>query len=206
MKRFFTKHSLLMVAIVSMLTVIGLVGATASPALAATTAVVTVTGTPAYISITISPTTYTINSDTGGNSGMNINTTYYSNPLGGTTSPSATVVDGECDFTISNTSSVAADYTGNMSDGSGGSNAMTNVNGATPGAASYAAYAYYSGETFASKVLLKSSGSTLKNFSAAAGVTAAASLKVGFQFATQTGAWSGGVGSTYTLTITATVH
>jgi ABC-type phosphate transport system substrate-binding protein len=135
---------------------------------------------------------------------MNINTTYYSNPLGGTTSPSATVVDGECDFTISNTSSVAADYTGNMSDGSGGSNAMTNVNGATPGAASYAAYAYYSGETFSSKVLLKSSGSTLGNFKS--NVTAAASLKVGFQFATQTGAWSGGTGSTYTLTITATVH
>ena len=190
-------------------TFILIIGATiglAAPALAATTAVVTVTGTPAYISITIAPTTYTINSDTGGNSGMNINTTYYSNPLGGTTSPSATVVDGECDFTISNTSSVAADYTGNMSDGSGGSNAMTNVNGATPGAASYAAYAYYSGETFASKVLLKSSGSALKNFCATGGVTAAASLKVGFQFATQTGAWSGGTGSTYTLTITATVH
>ena len=81
---------------------------------------------------------------------------------------------------------------------------MTNVNGATPGAASYAAYAYYSGETFASKVLLKSSGSTLGNFKS--NVTAAASLKVGFQFATQTGAWTGGIGSTYTLTITATVH
>ena len=204
MKRFFTKHPKLMVAIVSMLTVVGLVGVMASPTLAATTAVVTVTCTPAYISITIAPTTYTINSDTGGNSGMNISTTYYSNPLGGTTSPSATVVDGECDFTITNTCSVAADYTGNMSDGSGGSNAMTNVNGATPGAASYAAYAYYSGETFASKVLLKSSGSTLGNFKS--NVTAAASLKVGFQFATQTGAWSGGTGSTYTLTITATVH
>ena len=204
MKRFFTKHPKLMVAIVSMLTVVGLVGVMASPTLAATTAVVTVTGTPAYISISIAPTTYTINSDTGGNSGMNISTTYYSNPLGGTTSPSATVVDGECDFTITNTCSVAADYTGNMSDGSGGSNAMTNVNGATPGAASYAAYAYYSGETFASKVLLKSSGSTLGNFKS--NVTAAASLKVGFQFATQTGAWSGGTGSTYTLTITATVH
>ena len=204
MKRFFTKHPKLMVAIVSMLTVVGLVGVMASPTLAATTAVVTVTGTPAYISISIAPTTYTINSDTGGNSGMNISTTYYSNPLGGTTSPSATVVDGECDFTITNTCSVAADYTGNMSDGSGGSNAMTNVNGATPGAASYAAYAYYSGETFTSKVLLKSSGSTLGNFKS--NVTAAASLKVGFQFATQTAAWSGGTGSTYTLTITATVH
>ena len=204
MRKLFSKHPKLMVAIVSMLTVVGLVGVMASPTLAATTAVVTVTGTPAYISITIAPTTYTINSDTGGNSGMNINTTYYSNPLGGATSPSATVVDGECDFTITNTCSVAADYTGNMSDGSGGSNAMTNVNGATPGAASYAAYAYYSGETFASKVLLKNSGSILGNFKS--NVTAAASLKVGFQFATQTGAWSGGTGSTYTLTITATVH
>jgi predicted lipoprotein with Yx(FWY)xxD motif len=204
MKRFFSRHPKLALSITLVLVIVGLVGATASPALAATTAVVTVTGTPAYISITIAPTTYTINSDTGGNSGMNISTTYYSNPLGGTTSPSATVVDGECDFTISNTSSVAADYTGNMSDGSGGSNAMTNVNGATPGASSYAAYAYYSGETFTSKVLLKSSGSTLGNFKS--NVSAAASLKVGFQFATQTGAWSGGTGSTYTLTITATVH
>ena len=74
--------------------VVGTVVGIAAPAMAATTAVVTVTGTPAYIAITISPTTYTINSYTGGNSGMNINTTYYSNPLGGTTSPSATVVDG----------------------------------------------------------------------------------------------------------------
>jgi hypothetical protein len=208
MKRFFTKHPKIMVAIVSMLTVVGLVGVMVSPALAATTAVVTVTGTPAFISITISPTTYTINSEgTGvgvGNSGMATSTTYYSNPLGDTTSPSATVLDTECSFTISNTSSVAADYTGIMSDGSGGSNPMTNVNGATAGAASYSAYAYYSGETFASKVLLKSSAPTNGNFKL--NVTAAASLKVGFQFSTQTGAWTGGVGSTYTLTITATVH
>ena len=137
---------------------------------------------------------------------MNINTTYYSNPLGGTTSPSATVVDGECDFTITNTSSITTDLTGNMSDGSGGSNPMTNVNGATAGAASYSAYAYFSGETFASKVLLKSSGSALKNFSATGGLAATTNLKVGFQFSTQTGAWTGGTGSTYTLTITATAH
>ena len=176
----------------------------ASPALAVTTAVVTVTGTPAYVAITISPTTYTINSDNSGSSVMAINTTYYSNPLGGTTSPSATVVDGECDFTITNTASIATDLTGNMSDGSGGSNPMTNVNGATPGASSYSAYAYYSGETFASKVLLKSSGSTLANFMSNLGATT--NKKVGFQFSTQTGAWTGGTGSTYTLTITATAH
>lgn len=176
----------------------------ASPTLAATTAVVTVTGTPAYIAITIAPTTYTLNSDNSGSSVIAINTTYYSNPLGGTTSPSATVVDGECDFTITNTASIATDLTGNMADGSGGSNPMTNVNGATPGAASYSAYAYYSGETFASKVLLKSSGSTLGNFKSNLGATT--NLKVGFQFATQTGAWTGGTGSTYTLTITSTAH
>ena len=213
MKRFFTKHPKLMVAIVSMLTVVGLVGVMASPTLAATTAVVTVTGTPAYISISIAPTTYTINSDTGGNSGMNISTTYYSNPLGGTTSPSATVAatTTECDFTITNTSSIVIDLTGNMANGSGGSNPMTNVNGATPGAASYAAYAYHAGETFANKVLLQSSGSALGNFSGdsggvGAGVAANTTWYVGFQFSTQTGAWTGGTGSTYTLTITGTVH
>ena len=135
---------------------------------------------------------------------MAINTTYYSNPLGGTTSPSATVVDGECDFTITNTASIATDLTGNMSDGSGGSNPMTNVNGAAAGAASYSAYAYYSGETYSAKVLLKSSASTLGNFKSNLGATT--NIKVGFQFSTQTGAWTGGTGSTYTLTITSTAH
>jgi len=204
MKKFFTKHPKLMVAIVTMFAVVGLVGLMVSPALAATTAVVTVTGTPAYVAITISPTTYTINSDNSGTSVMAINTTYYSNPLGGTTSPSATVVDGECDFAITNTASIPTDLTGNMSDGSGGSNPMTNVNGAAAGAASYSAYAYYSGETYSAKVLLKSSASTLGNFKSNLGATT--NIKVGFQFSTQTGAWTGGTGSTYTLTITSTAH
>jgi len=204
MKRFFSRHPKLALSITLVLVIIGLVGATASPALAATTAVVTVTGTPSYVGIAIAPTTYTINSDNSGSSVMLINTTYYSNPLGGTTAPSSTIVDGECDFTITNTSSIVTDLTGNMSDGSGGSNPMTNVNGATPGAASYSAYAYYSGETFASKVLLKSSGSATGNFKSNLGATT--NIKVGFQFSTQTGAWTGGTGSTYTLTITSTAY
>lgn len=174
------------------------------PTLAATTAVVTVTGTPSYVGIAIAPTTYTINSDNSGSSVMLINTTYYSNPLGGTTAPSSTIVDGECDFTITNTSSIVTDLTGNMSDGSGGSNPMTNVGGATPGAASYSAYAYWSGETLASIVLLKSSASTTGNFKGS--LAANTNIKVGFKFSTQTGAWTGGTGSTYTLTITGTVH
>ena len=91
-----------------------------------------------------------------------------------------------------------------MSDGSGGSNPMTNVGGATPGAASYSAYAYWSGETLASIVLLKSSASTTGNFKGS--LAANTNIKVGFKFSTQTGAWTGGTGSTYTLTITGTVH
>ena len=186
----------------------------ASPALAvATTAVVTVTGTPAFIGIVIAPTTYTINSDNSGSGKMAISTTYYSNPIGSTTAPSSTVAatTTECDFTITNTSSITIDLTGNMADGSGGSNPMTNVNGATPGASSYSAYAYHAGETFANKVLLKSSGSATGNFSgdsggAGSGVTASTTWYVGFQFSTQTGAWTGGTGSTYTLTITGTAH
>jgi len=204
MRRFLKQHSKLAIVITSVLTIIGLTGLLVSPVSAATTAVVTVTGTPAYVAITISPTTYTINSDNSGSSVMAINTTYYSNPLGGTTSPSATVVDGECDFTITNTASIATDLTGNMLDGSGGSNPMTNVNGAAAGAASYSAYAYYSGETFASKVLLKNAASTLGNFKSNLGATT--NIKVGFQFSTQTGAWTGGTGSSYVLTITSTAH
>ena len=204
MRRFFKQHSKLAIVITSVLTIIGLMGLLVSPVSAATPAVVTVTGTPAYVAITISPTTYTINSDNSGSSVMAINTTYYSNPLGGTTSPSATVVDGECDFTITNTASIATDLTGNMLDGSGGSNPMTNVNGAAAGAASYSAYAYYSGETFASKVLLKNAASTLGNFKSNLGATT--NIKVGFQFSTQTGAWTGGTGSSYVLTITSTAH
>jgi len=206
-KRFFTKHPKLATIIISSITIIGLVGLMTSPALAvATTAVVTVTGTPSFIGLAIAPTTYTINSEGTGNSAMLINTSYYSNPAGAndTVAPSTTVVDGECTFTITNTSSIAIDLTGNMSDGSGGSNPMTNVNGATPGAASYSAYAYYSGELIASKVLLKSTGSTLGNFKS--NQAANTNLKVGFEFSTETAAWSGGVGSTYTLTITGTAH
>jgi len=204
MRRFPKQHSKLAIVVTSVLTIIGLMGLLVSPVSAATTAVVTVTGTPAYVAITISPTTYTINSDNSGSSVMAINTTYYSNPLGGTTSPSATVVDGECDFTITNTASIATDLTGNMLDGSGGSNPMTNVNGAAAGAASYSAYAYYSGETFASKVLLKNAASTLGNFKSNLGATT--NIKVGFQFSTQTGALTGGTGSSNVLTITSTPH
>lgn len=196
------KMKLFRVLVPLLLVLIGISGY-AIPVSAATTAVVTVTAAPAFIAITIAPTTYTINSDNSGSGKVAPSTTYYSNPLGGTTAPSATVDDSECDFTVTNTSTIVTDLTGNMSDFASG-DAMANVNGATPGANSYSAYAYYSGETFSAKVLLKSSGSATGNFKSSLGATT--NLKVGFQLSTQTGAWASGTSMTSTLTITATAH
>jgi hypothetical protein len=174
-----------------------------TPLMAATTAVVTVTYTPLYIAISISPDTWTINGLTG-NSKILVNTTYYSNPLGDTTAPSSTVDVGETEFLITNTSNVAIDLTATAADASGGGNVMTNANSATPGASSYSMYCYYTGETFASKVLAKSSGSTTGN--AKSNLAATTNLSEGLMISTQTGAWSGTNGSSFTVTYVATAH
>ena len=173
------------------------------PTLAATTAVVTVTQDPSFIGIAIDHATITLNSLTG-NSLVAPNTTYYTNPLGDTTAPSATVVDGECYFTITNTSTIATDLTGNMSDFSGGDNNSTNSNDGSNGASSYGAKAYYSGETYSGAVVIKSSGSTTGNFSS--NLAATTNIKIGFWVKTQSGAWAGPTADTATLTITATAH
>ncbi len=174
------------------------------PVMAATTATVTVTQAVSYIAITIAPTTYTLNSDNGASGKVSPNTTYYSNPLGSTTSPSATVDVGECDFTITNTSTIVTDLTGNMSDFSGGSDNSTNSNLGTNDTTKYGAYAYYSGETYSSKVILKASGSDTGNFKAS--LAATTNIKVGFELKTQSNAWTGANSATSTLTITSTVH
>jgi len=169
---------------------------------AATTAVVTVTQAVAFIGISIDNATVTLNGLTGSGK-VQPDTVYYTNPLGDTVSPSATVTDSECYFTITNTSTIATDLTGNLTNFSGGDNNSTNSDDGSNGATSYGAYAYYSGETFASKVVLKSSGSTTGNFSD--GLAASTSIKIGFQLETQTNAWAGPTSDTATLTITATV-
>ena len=66
---------------------------------------ITVTATPAYVSFSSAPTTWTLNGITG-DSKIDVDTVYYANPLGDTTAPSATVADGECQFTWTNDSSV----------------------------------------------------------------------------------------------------
>jgi hypothetical protein len=171
----------------------------AVPASAATTAVVTVTNTPQYIAIVVDNATWTVNGLTG-NSTVLTSTTYYSNPLGDTTVPSTTVVDGECRFMITSSSNVAIDVTFNAADMSGGSSPSTNGNTGSAGATSYGAYVYVSGVAIASKVLCKSSASAVGiNALAASGTK-----KWGFWIAEQTNAWAGATASTFTITGTAT--
>jgi len=184
-----------------LLAVFGLLAGLLSPAVAfaATSADVTITGTPTFIAIT-GTDSWTINGLTG-DSKMDVNTTYYSNPLGDTTSPSATVVDGECKFTVTNASSnVALDLTVNIGNFSGG-DAMTNSNLGTNGANSFGAYTYYSGMTYTGKVIGKTTGSAAL-YSDWSGST----LKWGIELKTQSGAWTSGTAETSTATITATEH
>jgi len=170
----------------------------ASGALAATTQNVTVTATPAFISISNSPTDWDVN-DVAGAGGKTIepSTTYYSNPLGDTTVPTATVADGECRFTVTNTSTVATNIVVNFPNHSGG-DASTNGSG-TAGANAFAAFGYVSGVAFSSKVTLLATGSG--NLISSLGATT--NFKWGMQYDSQTGAWASGTAMSSTVVMTA---
>lgn len=169
----------------------------ATPILAATSQEVEVTATPNYLAISNTPSTWTLNGITG--SGViDVDTVYYSNPLGDTTPPSATVADGECRFTITNSSTVNIDYFVNCGNFTGGDANMTNGDSGANGATSYGGYSWYSGLSYASKVQMDSSGS-----GALATGQSGASFKWGAEIETQTNAWAGGSSSTATMTISA---
>lgn len=188
--------------ILPLLLAIVMVFAFSVPSFAATTAAITVTNTPQFIAITVSPTTWTVNGISG-NSHVLPNTTYYSNPLGDTTAPtSGGAVDGECQFTITNTSNVAIDLTVTSSDMSGGSDNSTNGNTGSAGTTTYGAKSYFSGQGSGAWVAAKSSGSSV-GYSNLAATT---NIKFGMIVAEQTSAWSGGTSSTFTVTVSAAAH
>jgi hypothetical protein len=170
--------------------------------IAATTATVTVTNTPQFISATNSPTTYNFNATGAAHAGVLPSTTYYSNPSSQIVAPSATVVDGECAFTVTDASSVAIDCTSNMSDMTGGSDNSTNGNTGTAGATTYGSYTYISGIALASKVLLKSSASGV----CISNLGASSTKLWGIQLNEQTNAWTGATPATMTLTMTFSAH
>ncbi len=188
--------------LVSVLVALALALLLGVPVYAATSATVTITATPAYIAITNDIATWTLNGITG-DSTIVEDTIYYSNPGGDTVAPSVTVVDGECRFEVTNTagSSVSVDFTVDIGDFGGGSDNSTNSDNGSNGATTFGAYSWYSGMTYASKVVAKVTGSDPMY---TVGLAPAGTLKWGAEIETQTNAWTGGSSSTATMTITAT--
>ena len=174
----------------------------AIPAMAATTAPVTVTQVFAYISISNSASTYTLNSDNSANGLVTQATTYYTNPLGSLTAPSATVTDAQCEWTMTNGSNIPIDLTANMSNFSGSGENSTNGSG-TAGATAYAAWTYISGAALSAKVVMASAASSamLSNM-----LVATTTKKWGMMFTTQSNAPASGGSSTANILVTATAH
>lgn len=188
--------------IVAIVLALVLVVSAGVPVFAATSQNVTVTATPAFISIVNAPDNWTINDEAlAGGKTILTGTTYYSNPLGDTAVPSDPVVDEECHFTITNTSSVAIDLTVNFPDFTGG-DTMTNGNDGSGGVGTFGAYSYCTGMTYSTgKVIAKTTGSDpMKD-----GLAATTDIMWGLSCSTQTDAWTSGAAMTAEyVTITAT--
>lgn len=187
--------------LITFILVIGLAVGMTVPTLAASTATVTVTNTTQFLSITNNVSTYNFNATGAAHLGVLPSTTYYSNPLGQTTAPSSTVVDGECAFDVTDASSVAVDITFTASNMSSG-DASTNGNTGTAGATSYGAYTYVSGIALASKVECSSSGSAV----GISNLGASSAKYWGLQINEQTNAWTTATPATFTLLATASAH
>ena len=155
------------------------------PTAAATSQVVTITVTPAFIGISNSVSAYAFPDN------LNVNTTYYTNSSGDTTVPSSTVTDANCFFTLTNSSTIVSYLYLAMPNFVGG-DAMTNSGSGSNGATSFGCYAWYSGETYASKVAI---ATTATKFDVA-GLAATTNVKWGFELKTQSNAWTTGTAET----------
>lgn len=190
--------------ILSAILALTLVAAFAVPVFAAPSADVTVTATPSFLSISIAQNTWTING-IDGTGKLAINATYYSNATGASgdvTAPTATVVDTDCYFLITNTSTVVTNMTANMIHFTGG-DAMTNTDTgyATNGANAFGASTYTTGATWPTgAVILKNAASAALKTS----VAATTNVYFGVAIKTQSGAWASGSSQTSTITVTVT--
>lgn len=171
------------------------------PVLAETSQDVTVTATPSYIAIANSPNNWKVNdeADAGGKTILT-GTEYWSNPIGDTTTPSDPVVDGECHFTITNTSNVITDLTVNFPHFTSG-DAMQNSGTGDGGVGTFGAYSYCTGMTYTTgKVIANNSGSSAMKEDLAA----TTNIMWGLSCDTQTDEWTSGTAMTSTVVITAT--
>ena len=156
------------------------------PTAAATTAGVTITVTPAFIGISNSVAAYAFPD------ALAVNTTYYTNASGDVTVPSATVIDANCYFTMTNTSTITI-YMYLAAPNFTGGDAMTNSGTGSNGATSFGEYAWYSGETYTSKTAI---GTTATKFNSAGVTSGTGTLKWGFELKTQSNAWASGTSET----------
>jgi len=193
--------------ILAIMLALALVAIPISSALAATSADVEVTATPAFISISNAPGDWTVNGLTG-NSLIAPATTYYSNPLGDTTSPTVGgAEDGECRFTVTNTSNVAIDLTVVFPDMKNG-DASANSDTGSGGVGTFGAKTYFTGQASGAWIVAKKAGSDV-GYSDLAATT---DIKWGLVYASQTNAFTMGDAMTNTVaganavTITATAH
>ena len=167
---------------------------------AGTTQDITVTATPKYLAIEIDVLTWVINGITG-TGVIDPSTTYYSNPIGDTTAPTATVVDGECRFTVDNTSTVHTNLKLHWHTFTGGDANMINVDTGAADATHFAGFCYLSGALLSAKVQV-----TIADIEVKHDLGETTDVKFGLQIDTQTGAWAGGDPSTATVTMTVEAH
>ena len=172
------------------------------PAMALTSQDVTVTATPEYLAISNAPTTWSVGDVGAGTTArIIVATTYYTNPLGATTQPTELgILDTECRFTITNTSTVAIDLTVNFPHFTGG-DAMQNSGTGSGGVGEFGAYSWASGAVYSTgKVVALITGSGVMKDALAA----TTDIKWGLTISTQTDVWTSGAAMNSTVTITAT--
>jgi hypothetical protein len=167
---------------------------------------VTVSATPSFVAVENTPGTWTMNG-VKGDGFLSLDTIYYAIGATGTsdiTAPVTTVTDADCRFSLTDTSSVNITLKVTMEDFTGGGANMANSEDGSNGAATYGAYSYYSGMTYADKKVVKevaNIGTTTAMYTST--TPGGADIKWAVQVETQTGDWASGTASTATLTVTA---
>jgi len=188
--------------VISFIVAMALVIIPVSVALAADdTATVTVTAVPSYVSITILPTSWTLNNVDGDGTGvLEIDTIYYSNTVGDTTIFSDPVTIAEAWHALTNDSTVDITLKADMANFAGG-DAMTNAGDGFNAANVYAAWVCASGVNWSAETqIMKITGSTVFWTSSSPGDD----IDVAFAVETQSGAWGSGDSMSSSITLTAT--
>ena len=126
---------------------------------AASSANITISATPGYLAMNLTNTTWTVNGLTG-DSIMRASHTYLSNPLGDQGNPGVTVNDTSCRFTLGNPGNVNMSTTIIWSHFTGTGTPMLNSDNGVADANHFGGWSYWSGMTYAGKVIAKTSNSS----------------------------------------------